>query len=320
MLKSCNYSKEIKIGMMLPNLISERYPKDRDYFVDKIKELGGSVIVMDANNNDMLQIQQAKELFAKGVKVLVIVPVNKNTAAQIVRDAHKKGVKVIAYERIISNCDLDYFVSFDNVKIGELMAKYAVSIKPEGKYVLFGGDKSDQNAIWVREGQKNIIDSFVKAGQIEVTYDTNIEDWLTEEAEHEMETYMNLSGGQMPDVILSAYDGLSTGIIKTIENMNIPINKYPIITGQNAEIEACKNIIAGKQSMTVYKSIKKEAQKAALLAIQCAKNEVDDNFMKKITNGRVEVSSILIDPIDINRLNISTLIKEEFLKVEEIYK
>ena len=233
-ISSCSDHQGVKIGMMLPNLESERYPKDRDFFIAKVKELGGEVIATDAKENDALQIKQASELLTQGVKVLVVVPVNKNTAALIVREAHKKGVKVIAYERIICNCDLDYFVSFNNVKVGELMASYAVKIKPKGNYVLFGGDKSDQNAIWVRQGQRNIIDPLIKSGKIEVTFDTFIENWSMEEAKHQMNTYLNLSGS-VPDVVLSAYDGISTGVINAIDN-NSPTNDYPVITGQNAEL------------------------------------------------------------------------------------
>ena len=158
---SCSNENAYKIGMLIPNIIDDRFPKDRDNFTAEVKKLGGEVIAMECKNDDKIQIQQAQDLIDQGVKVLAIICVNKNTAATIVREAHKKGVKVIAYDRIISNCDLDYYVSFDNVKVGELMALGALKVKPEGNYMLLGGDKSDQNAIWVREGMNNIINQKV---------------------------------------------------------------------------------------------------------------------------------------------------------------
>src|SRR5204862_22222 len=103
---SCS-NNAYKIGMLIPNIVDDRFPKDRDNFTAEVKSAGGEVIAMECKNDDKVQIQQAQELIKQGVKVLAIITVNKNTAATIVREAHKSGVKVIAYDRIISNCDLD---------------------------------------------------------------------------------------------------------------------------------------------------------------------------------------------------------------------
>ena len=199
---SCNSGSTIKIGMILPNLKEDRFPKDRDYFSSKIKELGGEVIVADGQYNDQLQIAQAANLIAQGAKVLVVICINKNTAGAIVRYAHSKNVKVIAYERLITNCELDYFVSFDNVKVGEMMAQYMVKRKPEGKYILFGGDKGDQNAIWVKQGQLNVLEPYVKSGKIKIVYNLFLDSWAQEEAQYELKNYLNLSSDNAPDVIL----------------------------------------------------------------------------------------------------------------------
>jgi len=314
---ACSSGDKVKIGFLLPNLSDDRFPKDRDYFTAKVNELGGEVMVKDAKNNDQEQIQQANELIAQGAKVLVIIVVNKNSAAVIVRNAHAKGVKVIAYERIISNCDLDYFISFNNITVGELMATYAKKIKTKGKYMVLCGDKSDQNAIWVKQGQHNIIDPFVNNENIKVVYETYIEDWSGDNAYFEVKRFLNLSCNDVPDVILSAYDGMSTGALKALDEINV--TPYPIITGQNAELQACKNIVKGKQTMTIYKPIKIEAQKAAELAMKCAKNEkiVLD---KTLYNGAVQVPSILIEPISVDVNNMkSTIIADGFLKETDVY-
>ena len=138
---------------MLPNLKSDRYLKEKQYFADKVKSLGGEAIIVSAEYDDKLQIDQANELMDQGVKVLVVNSVNLTTASAIVRNAHEKHVTVIAYDRIISSPDLDYYLSFDNVKVGKLMAQYALKLKPEGKYYILGGDKADQNAVLVKKGQ-----------------------------------------------------------------------------------------------------------------------------------------------------------------------
>ncbi len=152
-LVSCQKQQRVKIGFLLPNMVSGRYQKEKVYFTEKIQALGGEALVISADYDDQLQIKQAKELLEQGAKVLVVNPLNLNTAAAIIRSAHERNVPVIAYDRLIRNCDLDYFLTFDNEKVGKLMADYVTKIKPEGKYILLGGDKADQNAEWVKKGQ-----------------------------------------------------------------------------------------------------------------------------------------------------------------------
>lgn len=313
---SCSENKSVKIGFILPNMIDLRFPKERDFFISKVKELGGEAIVMDANNNDALQIQQARDLIRDGAQILVIACVNKNTAAQIVRIAHEKNIKVIAYERIISNCNLDYFISFDNVKVGELMANYALQKKSTGNYFLLCGDKSDQNAIWVRQGYLNVLTPAVNAGKIKIVYQTYVEDWAPENAEYEMDRYVGLASSA-PDVILSSYDGMSSGAIRALERNNVI--SFPLITGQNAELEACRNIVKGKQTITIYKALKPEAETAATLAMQIARHEkVSTN--QTVNNGMVDVPSILLNPVLVDADNMKdVIVKDNFQKEEDIY-
>ena len=169
-LQSCGSGDKFKVGFLFPNMQSDRYLKEKVYFSEKINELGGEAIIASADYDDKLQIKQAEELLDQGVQVLVVNVVNQNTAAAIVRSAHDKGVKVIAYGRLLGNCDLDYYVSFDNVKVGKMMANYAIKLKPEGNYLLFGGDKADKNAVYVKKGQLEQLDPLIKSGKIKILY------------------------------------------------------------------------------------------------------------------------------------------------------
>ena len=313
----CNPGKP-KIGLLLPNNIVERYPKDGLFFSKKVKELGGEVFVCEAQNNDKLQMTQAEELIEKGVEVLVIVACNKNTIPVVVRNAHKKKVKVIAYERIISNCDLDYFVTFNNVNVGELMARYAIKSKPEGNYVILGGDYSNQNAIWVEQGMRRIIDPYVKSGKIKILYRTFVEDWTTENTYFEVTRFINLSG-IIPDVFLASNDGMSLGVIKALDNFTV--SAFPYITGQDANLLACRHIVKGKQGMTVYKPIIKEAELAADLAMKIARNEKIPQTNNYVFNGTINVPTYYIDPIPVDKSNIkNTVIADGFQKEPDVYE
>jgi D-xylose transport system substrate-binding protein len=313
---SCSTKKELKVGFLLPNLIQKRYLKEKDLFTQKIKDLGGSVIILSADNDDNLQLQQAKEIIGQGVSVLVVNSVNANTAAAIVRIAHLKNVQVIAYDRLISNCDLDYFLSFDNEKVGELMAEYVTKIKPEGKYILLGGDKADQNAIWVKNGQLRTLEPFLKAGKINIVYNTYIENWSGDNAKHEINKYLDLSSDK-PDVILSSYDGMSTPVIELLTEYNL--NKEVLVTGQDAELDACRNIVKGNQVMTIYKSLKDLAYKAAEMSIKITKGEKLNDVSVIINNGRVNVTSVLLKPVIVDKDNIkSIIVGDGFFTEDEI--
>jgi D-xylose transport system substrate-binding protein len=314
-LGACSSGSGNKVGFLMPNLIDGRYAQEKIYFSEKIRSLGGEAIVVSAENNDALQVKQANELIDQGCNVLVLNSVNKVTSAQIVRKAHEENVKIIAYERIISNSDPDYFISFDNVKVGEMMAKFAVERNPTGNYFLLCGDKSDQNALWVKQGFLNILKPSIDANKIKIIYDTYIEAWSGSEAEIQMKQYIALSG-LIPDVILSAYDGLSTGAIKVLDANNI--TTFPLITGQDAELEACRNIVKGKQSMTVYKAFKLEAETAADMALQIAGGK-KINCKSTISNGTIDIPSVLLDPVTVDSNNIrDVLVKSGYLKESDL--
>jgi len=316
-LMSCSH-KEPKIGFLLPNLTLKRYLKEKELFTQKIKDLGGSVTIASADNDDNLQIKQAGDLIAQGINVLVVCSVNSNTAAAIVRVAHAKNVPVIAYDRLIQNCDLDYFLTFDNEKVGALMAEYVTKIKPSGKYILLGGDKSDRNAIWVKAGQLKTLESSIKDGKISIISDVYTEDWSGDNAKNEIKKYLDLSLDN-PDVILSSNDGMATSVIELLTEYHL--NKTVLITGQDADIEACRNIVRGNQIMTVYKPLKDLANKAAEMAMKIAKGERINDVSVKVNNGKADVTSLLLKPtvVDINNIK-STVIADGFFSEDEINK
>jgi ABC-type xylose transport system, periplasmic component len=199
-----------------------------------------------------------------------------------------------------------------------LMADYVTKIKPNGKYILLGGDKSDQNAIWVKGGQLKTLEPMINAGKIIIAYNIYVEDWSGENAKHEIRNYLNLSS-DTPDVILSSNDGMASSVIELLTEYNL--NKTVLVTGQDADIEACRNIVRGNQVMTVYKPLKDLAYKAAELAIKIAKNEKMSNECVLINNGKIDVSTILLTPKVVDKDNIkSTIVADGFFTEDEINK
>ncbi|MFA9392423.1 MAG: sugar ABC transporter substrate-binding protein [Prolixibacteraceae bacterium] len=313
---SCQKNSVLKFGIMMPDLSKMYFIDSKSHFERIITEMGGIVLSADANNNEQLQIKQATDLIEKGVSVIVITAVNANTAAAIVRNAHEKGVKVVAYDRMIHNCNLDYYVSFNNEKVGELMASYAIEKKPRGNYILFYGDSEDMNAHSVRKGQFRILKPYIDSGAIDVMYQAFIDDWSGSNAFHKMNKILDYSD-KIPDVLLSSYDGMSTSCIKAFENAGL--DKNILVTGQNGEKEAYRNIILGKQAMTVYKPTEELAEEVARIAWKLAVNSEREHISTTISNSRIDVPSLLLDPILIDSKNLKNeIIDKGIFSKEEL--
>lgn len=131
-LSNASVAKDLKIGMSIDDLRLERWQKDRDIFVNKAESLGAKVFVQSANGDATAQISQIENMLNKDIDVLVIIPFNGEVLSNVIAEAKKEGVKVLAYDRLINNADVDFYVSFDNEKVGELQAKSIIGQKPEG--------------------------------------------------------------------------------------------------------------------------------------------------------------------------------------------
>jgi len=310
--------KKITIGFSMDTLKEERWQRDRDLFVARCEELGAKVLVQAANGDDALQNAQAENLLTQGVDVLLVAPHNAKTAAVIVESAHKMGVPVIAYDRLIRDADVDLYVSFDAVRVGEMQAEYLVKRKPKGNYVLIGGAPTDNNALLFREGQLNVLKPLVDRGDIKIVSDQWAKDWQAVEALKIMENALTRSNNQVDAVVVSN-DGTAGGAIQALAEQKL--TGKVLVSGQDADLAACQRVAAGSQSMTVYKPIKKLAWKAAEVALLLARKQPVPEATRTLPNGKKNVPSILIEPLPVDKENlVQTVIADGYHKLEEVYK
>jgi D-xylose transport system substrate-binding protein len=308
----------IKIGLSLDTLKEERWQHDRDLFVARAKELGAEVLVQAANGDDAMQNSQAENLLTQGVNVLVVVPHNGKSTATIVDSAHKSGVPVIAYDRLITDCDLDLYVSFDNVKVGELQGDYISKKVPKGNYVLIGGAPTDNNAKLFRQGQMNILKPLIDKGDIKVVSDQWAADWLPVEALKIMENALTKNNNRV-DAVVASNDGTAGGAIQALAEQKMAGKVF--VSGQDADLAGCQRIVAGTQSMTVYKPIKQLAAKAAELAVALAQKQAITDKTSPINNGKKDVPSVLLAPVQVDKDNLdATVIADGYQKKEDVYK
>jgi D-xylose transport system substrate-binding protein len=314
-LTSCK--KQVEIGFLMDNFKQERWSKDRDLFIQRAKELGGKVILQVAEGDAANQIQQARELLQEKVDILVVVPVDQFSAANIVGMAHKYKVKVISYDRLIRNCDLDLYISFDNIEVGRLQADYLTKVCPKGRFALIGGATNDNNSSLIKLGQMNILQPLIERGDIELVYDQFVDKWSQEEGYKHMVKCLEASNKRV-DAVLSANDDLATGVIKALDEVKLAGKVY--LAGQDADLAACQRIVSGTQTMTVYKPIEAIAYKAAEVAIRMARGEVFGNSTPSVNNGKMMVPSILLPPMSVNKETIKlTVVADGYLQENNIF-
>ena len=310
-------AKDLTIGMSIDDLRLERWQKDRDIFVKKAENLGAKVFVQSANGDASAQISQIENMINRNVDVLVMIPFNAEVLGNVIAEAKKEGIKVLAYDRLINNADIDFYVSFDNEKVGELQAKSVVEAKPEGNYFLMGGSPVDNNAKLFRKGQMKVLQPLIDSGKIKVVGDQWVDSWLAEKALQIMENALTANKNNI-DAVVASNDATAGGAIQALSAQGL--SGKVAISGQDADLAAIKRIVDGTQTMTVYKPITKLADKAAEIAVTLGKNEKPTSNAE-LNNGLKNVPSYLLDPIAVNKDNIDdTIIKDGFHTKDAIYK
>jgi D-xylose transport system substrate-binding protein len=308
--------KPVTIGFSMDTLKEERWQRDRDLLVKYAQDHGAKVLVQAANGNDSLQNEQAENLLTQGVDVLIVVAHNAETAATIVDSAHKANVPVIAYDRMIRNADVDLYVAFDAVRIGEQQSQYAVQHTPKGNYVLIGGSPADNNALLLREGQMKPLKPLVDKGDVKIVSDQFAKDWQAIEALKIMENALTRVNNKV-DAVVASNDGTAGGAIQAIAEQKL--TGKVLVTGQDADLAACQRILAGTQTMTIYKPLVNEASKAAEAAILLARKQPLADKTVGVNNGKKDVPSILLDTIAVDKSNImQTVVKDGYHKLEDI--
>lgn len=311
------FAKDLKIGMSIDDLRLERWQKDSSIFVKKAEALGAKVYIQSANGDDSAQISQIENMINKNIDVLVIIPHNGEVLSNVIAEAKKEGIKVLAYDRLINNADLDFYVSFDNEKVGELQAQSIIEKKPEGNYFLMGGSPVDNNAKLFRKGQMKVLQPRIDSGKIKIVGDQWVDSWLPEKALQIMENALTANKNNI-DAVVASNDATAGGAIQALSAQGL--SGKVAISGQDADLAAIKRIVEGTQTMTVYKPITLLADKAAEISVALAKEEkIQPNA--ELNNGLKNVSSYLLEPIVVDKNNIeATIIKDGFHSKDSIYK
>lgn len=308
------------IGLSMDTLKEERWQTDRDLFTAAAQAAGADVLVQSANSNDAVQLQNIESLITQKVDALVIIPHDGAAMAKAVDLAHAAGIPVLSYDRLITGCDLDLYLTFDNVKVGELQAQFLADRIPAGgklRIIRIYGAKTDNNARLFKQGQDNILQPLIKEGKVEVVFEDWAEDWKPENAKKIANAAITKLGPNF-DAILASNDGTAGGAIQALNEEGLA-GKI-IVTGQDADLAACQRIAQGTQAMTVYKPIQSIATKAAELALKLAQRRPVVT-KDSIPNGRVDVPAVLLDIVAVTKENLrDTVVKDGFRKEADVFQ
>jgi len=313
-----------KIAFLLPENETPRYEAhDRPEFEENVEKLCEEceILYNNATEDASKQQSQAEAALTQGADVLVLDPVDAASAAAIVEKAKAQGVPVLSYDRLIENSEPDYYVSFDNVRVGELQAeslseKLKENGSPSGPIVMINGDPADSNAALFKEGAHK---GFEAAGvQIAKEYDTP--EWSATNAQNEMQQAITALGKSGFEGVYAANDDTGGGAIAAMKSAGIDPEERPT-TGQDATVAGVQRILVGQQYMTVYKATDKETKVAAEVAVDLAEGKEfpQSQITDEPNNGKVKVPSVLLEPVAVTKDNVKqTVVADGFITPEEL--
>ncbi len=307
-----------KVGVLLPeSASSDRWEsKDHPLLVQDITAAipGVQIDYSNAQGDASVQLTQAEADLTKGDCILVVGAHDSAAAAAIVTQAKAKNVPVIAYDRLIQSKDLNYYVSFDNVKVGQLQGQYIADHYQKfvstghNNLVMINGAQTDNNALLFAKGAHSVLDPLIANNTFKKVYEQFTPNWDNATAQTEMEAALTAQQSNV-QIAYVANDGMANNVIAALKAKKL--NGHVIVTGQDATVTGIHNILAGDQSMTVYKAISKEAQ--AVGDLVKALNAGSDT--SSMTNGNVtatsdggSIPSVLETPVAVDITNIATTV------------
>jgi D-xylose transport system substrate-binding protein len=309
----------IKVGLSLPTQREERWVKDKQVMEAEAKKAGIDLRVQVTDNDAAKQVAQCENLISQGIKVLILAPHDASSAAVIIDKAAKAGIKVISYDRLVTNSTLDYYyLSFDNVKVGELQGEFITKKVPKGSYIVLAGSPTDNNAKLFREGAMKFIQPLADKGDIKIVMDQFVKDWQPSEAQKLCEQALTANQNKV-DAVLAPNDGTAGGCIQALAAQGLA-GKIPI-TGQDAELSGAIRIVQGTQSMTIFKDTRELGKRAVQMALELANGTPIDTQGRVVNNGKKDVPSVLLTPFIVTKDNLDErLIASGYLSKDKIYR
>lgn len=312
-----------KVGVAMPTQSSERWINDGDNMKKRLEELGYEVDLQYAEDDVQMQVSQIENMIASGVNCLVIASIDSGALVNVEAQAKEAGIPIIAYDRLLMDTDaVSYYATFDNKGVGTAIGKYIEEKKDLANtsetftIEFFMGSPDDNNAHMLYDGLMEVLQPYLDNGTLicksgRTSFDdTCILRWSQETAQQNCENYLTgFYADEDLDICATAFDGFAYGCKAALEGAGYTEANWPLITGQDAELMATKNIISGKQTMSIYKDTRLLAEKCVTMVqavLEGAEPEINDT--EQYNNGKIVVPSYLCTPVAVDKDNYEEII------------
>lgn len=311
-----------KIGVAMPTQSSERWIKDGANMKEQLEALGYEVDLQYAEDDVQMQVSQIENMIASGAQCLVIASIDSSALVNVEAQAKSAGIPIIAYDRLLMDTDaVSYYASFDNEGVGTAIGEYIKTAKDlEGaraageSYTIefFMGSPDDNNAVLLHKGVMGVLQEYLDDGTLVCKtgrtsfQDTCILRWSQETAQQWCENYLTgFYADEDLDIACTAFDGFAYGVKAALQGAGYTAENWPLVTGQDAELMACKNILDGTQTATIFKDTGLLASKCVTMVEAVMKGaEPEINDTTTYDNGVIVVPSYLCTPVAVDKENL----------------
>ncbi|MBS6397919.1 MAG: sugar-binding protein [Clostridiales bacterium] len=326
-----------KVGVAMPTQSSERWIKDGDNMKKQLEALGYEVDLQYAEDDVQMQVSQIENMIASGAECLVIASIDSGALVNVEAQAKEAGIPIIAYDRLLMDTDaVSYYASFDNEGVGTAIGEYIKTAKDLDaareageSYTIefFMGSPDDNNAVLLHKGVMGVLEEYLEDGTLVCkTGRTSFEDtcilrWSQEQAQKNCEDYLTgFYADEDLDIACSAFDGFSYGIKAALQGAGYTAENWPLVTGQDAELMACKNILDGTQTATIFKDTGLLASKCVTMVEAVMKGtEPEINDTETYNNNKIVVPSYLCTPVAVDKENLQEIVVESgYYKAEDL--
>ena len=311
------------VGMSWNNYNEERWAKHDEPAIVAALEAGGcEYIPSDAGSSEEQQIADVENLIAQGANVVIILAQNTQAILPAVQAATDQGIPVIAYDRLIEDANT-FYVSFDNVLVGQLMAEVVFDLVPTGNYFIIKGNGADANSDFLREGIGSVIDAAAEAGDITILEEDYTDNWDPALAQTTTEQWLSAHNNDV-QAIVSENDGMATGAAAALDGQGLL--GTVVLSGQDADVAALQRVATGDQAVSVWKDARALGTAAGEAAVQLAggasladvEGTGEFTYTNKETQAETVLTSILLTPIPITQDNLNEVVDAEWISAEDL--
>jgi D-xylose transport system substrate-binding protein len=296
------------IGVSWSNFQEERWKTDEAAIKAAIEKAGGTYLSADAQSSPAKQLTDVESLIARGAKALIVLAQDASAIRPAVDKALNEGIAVVGYDRLIDNPNA-FYLTFDNVEVGRMMAREVQKVKPEGNYVFIKGSGADPNAGFLFQGSMEVLKPAIDAGKIKNVGEAFTDGWLPANAQRNMEQFLTRNNNKV-DAVVAANDGTAGGSIAALAAQGLA-GSVPV-SGQDADRAALNRVALGTQTMTVWKDARELGRNAAEIAIQLAVGkkigEVTGAMKWRQAAGKPEMTAIFLKPVAVTAANLGVVI------------